>query len=149
MSQTSDIPTKNTVRAMDELLRQKRVQSPSGADMARFERSFPRRLMAEVARPRGRGAKALKVVGWVTPVVFGAVAVVALGVAYFASPIRATARWEKAANMREYVLDALENDAPATSWKLEHALERPVEGSVYPSANAEAASIATRNLNHF
>jgi hypothetical protein len=146
---TSDIPTKKTVKAMDELLREKRQQMPSMSAMVHFERSFPRRLMAEVARPRGRGAKALKVVGWVTPAVFGAVAVVALGVAYFASPIRATARWEKAANMREYVLDALENDAPATSWQVEHALERPVETSVYPSANANAASMATRNLNHF
>jgi hypothetical protein len=44
---TSDIPTKKTVKAMDELLREKRQQMPSMSAMVHFERIFPRRLMAE------------------------------------------------------------------------------------------------------
>jgi hypothetical protein len=145
----TDSSKSSSTATVDNLLRQKRQEAPSATALREFDRSFPRKLMAAVARPRHTG-RTLKVAGWLTPVVFGTVALVALGVAYFASPARAIANWEASATRKEYVVDTLTPAEPSKPWKVDRGLEvlsspQPTGGGSTPSAAASARLPA----NHF
>ena len=107
---------------VETLLRQKRRETPSAAFWSqKFEPRFTRKLMGEVARPRHQG-RALKIVGWGSPLVFAALVGVALTVAYFFSPVRAIARWESQTVGREYVVDQIHPTASSRSYAVDHSM---------------------------
>jgi hypothetical protein len=118
---TVENPTSHT-RTIEELLRLKRQEHPTAVYWERrFERSFARKMMGALARPRDTG-RALRTVGWVGPAVFLACMAVAVGVAYVFSPTRAIARWEAAATERQYIVDSLSADASPRAYAIDSGL---------------------------
>lgn len=103
--------------SVDELLKQKRqsakqIRPSDGFWDNTFAPRFARKMMAALGRPKRTG-RTLTIVGWATPFVFATIFGAAVVVAYLFSPQRAIARWEKAANQKQYVVDALKDDSAA------------------------------------
>jgi hypothetical protein len=110
----SKAETTKPAMTVDDLLKKKRLAHKNVAPSDGFWNNhiapnFARKMMAALSRPRKHG-KALMVFGWVTPFAFVVALVIAVAIAYFFSPDRAIARWEKQAGQKQYVVDPISNE---------------------------------------